>query len=137
MDTSSKKSLNQFGSVDGCNHTHHIHHIHHNTIPLIPTHHTIPKQSTHAQTHSRPYNPDRNSERKERKLIPKFSTTTSNFFSLPFIFVPFELFHLLSTYDHIPTPYLVVCIHVLRQWNTYVSSLPIISIITNANHIHS
>ena len=40
MDTS-KKSLNQFGSVDGCNHTHHTHHIHHNTIPLIPTpHHT-------------------------------------------------------------------------------------------------
>lgn len=47
MDTSSKKSLNQFDSVDGCNHTHHtrhIHHIHHNTIPLIPTpHHTNSK----------------------------------------------------------------------------------------------
>ena len=89
MDTSSKKPLNQFGSVDGCNHTHHTHHIH----SLVPTpHHTIPKQSTHAQTHSRPYNPDRNSQLGERKLIPKFSTTTSIFFLFLSFFCSFRTF---------------------------------------------
>ena len=104
MDTSSKKPLNQFGSVDGCNHTHHTHHIH----SLVPTpHHTIPKQSTHAQTHSRPYNPDRNSQLGERKLIPKFSTTTSIFFS------SFHFFFL----SNFSIYYLPTIIYPLRTWS--------------------